>query len=236
MSEFTVSPARQPLKGRLGIPADKSISHRAAILSALAEGDTRIENYLDSETTHATLNCLRAMGVDIEEVAPETLVVHGRGLHPAARARRCVVLPWLWHDDALARWTVRRASVFCRSSMARPHSSAARWRVWSSRCARWERRSWRATMGDCRRWRFAAVICTAWTPHSRSPARRSNRPCCWQACSPARPHDGARAWPQPRPHRAHVARVRRRRRTVGRPPPTGRARLSALRSPTLRRV
>ncbi len=81
MSEICISPAQQPLKGRIGVPADKSISHRAAILSSLAEGDTRIENYLRSETTHATLNCLRALGAEIEEPAPETLVVRGRGLH-----------------------------------------------------------------------------------------------------------------------------------------------------------
>ena len=60
MSEICISPIQKPLKGRLCVPADKSISHRAAILSALAEGDTRIENYLRSETTQATLNCLRA--------------------------------------------------------------------------------------------------------------------------------------------------------------------------------
>ena len=81
MSTSCILPAQQPLKGHLRVPADKSISHRAAILSALAEGDTRIENYLRSETTQATLNCLRALGADIEEVAPETLVIHGRGLH-----------------------------------------------------------------------------------------------------------------------------------------------------------
>ena len=81
MSEFHIAPAQQPLKGRIRVPADKSISHRAAILSTLAEGETRIENYLRSETTHATLNCLRALGAEIEQVTPETLVVHGRRLH-----------------------------------------------------------------------------------------------------------------------------------------------------------
>jgi 3-phosphoshikimate 1-carboxyvinyltransferase len=81
MSELTLSPLEAPLRGCLRVPADKSISHRAAILCALSEGDARIENFLESETTNATLNCLRAMGADIEQVTPETLVVHGRGLH-----------------------------------------------------------------------------------------------------------------------------------------------------------
>ncbi len=80
MSEFCITRSLQPVQGRIRVPADKSISHRAAILSALAIGETRIENYLHSETTDATLNCLRAMGADIERVAPETLRVQGRGL------------------------------------------------------------------------------------------------------------------------------------------------------------
>lgn len=78
---FSISPIAQSLHGTLRIPADKSISHRAAILAALADGDTRIENFLNSETTHATLDCLRQLGAAIDEPSPGTLVVHGRGLH-----------------------------------------------------------------------------------------------------------------------------------------------------------
>lgn len=81
MPEFHILPTQRSLRGRLRVPADKSISHRAAIVSALAIDDTRIENYLRSETTLATLDGLRALGADVEPVGPETLVVHGRGLH-----------------------------------------------------------------------------------------------------------------------------------------------------------
>jgi 3-phosphoshikimate 1-carboxyvinyltransferase len=81
ISEFRISPATLPLRGHLRVPADKSISHRAAILAALSDGDVRIENYLQSETTYATLDCLRALGVQIDSVDSTTLVVHGRGLH-----------------------------------------------------------------------------------------------------------------------------------------------------------
>ena len=80
MTEFTISPTLHPLRGTLRVPADKSISHRAAILAAIADGDTRIENFLPSETTHATLDCLRAMGAEIETRDATTLIVHGRGL------------------------------------------------------------------------------------------------------------------------------------------------------------
>jgi len=80
MSEFHLSPTQHPIQGRLRVPADKSISHRAAILSALAEGDIRIENFLPSQTTQATLDCLRALGAEMEQITSETLVVRGRGL------------------------------------------------------------------------------------------------------------------------------------------------------------
>jgi 3-phosphoshikimate 1-carboxyvinyltransferase len=80
MSEFRISPTTKPLRGTIRVPADKSISHRAAILGALGNGDTRVENFLPSATTYATLNCLRALGAEIETIDATTLVVRGRGL------------------------------------------------------------------------------------------------------------------------------------------------------------
>jgi 3-phosphoshikimate 1-carboxyvinyltransferase len=53
----------------------------------LAHGETRIENFLDSETTRATLNCMRALGADIREEDAHTLVVRGRGLHSLQEPR-----------------------------------------------------------------------------------------------------------------------------------------------------
>jgi 3-phosphoshikimate 1-carboxyvinyltransferase len=80
MTDLSISHTLQPLHGRIRVPADKSISHRAAILGALAEGDTRIENFLLSETTRATVNILQALGADIDRPDPGTLVIHGHGL------------------------------------------------------------------------------------------------------------------------------------------------------------
>jgi len=80
MSELNFFTAIRPLRGTLVVPADKSISHRAAIFAALAEGATRVENFLPSETTHATLDCLRAMGAEIEQRTATTLVIRGNGL------------------------------------------------------------------------------------------------------------------------------------------------------------
>ncbi len=87
MSEFQVSRATRPLRGAVRVPADKSISHRAAMLAALAEGDTRIENFLDSATTRATLDCLRALGVEISAPDAPALTVHGRGLRELREPR-----------------------------------------------------------------------------------------------------------------------------------------------------
>lgn len=78
---ISISSASQPLKGTFNVPADKSISHRAVILSTLASGDTRIENFLESDTTRATVDCLRQLGAAIDEPNPNMLLVHGQGLH-----------------------------------------------------------------------------------------------------------------------------------------------------------
>lgn len=55
-----------PLAGRLSVPGDKSITHRALIFSALAVGRARIANILTSADCLSTLNCLRRLGVNIE--------------------------------------------------------------------------------------------------------------------------------------------------------------------------
>lgn len=66
-------------RGSLQVPGDKSISHRAVLLAALAEGETRITGFLDSADCLATLAVCRAMGVSAWREG-ETLVVRGAGL------------------------------------------------------------------------------------------------------------------------------------------------------------
>lgn len=68
------------LNGTLAIPGDKSISHRAVMFGSLAEGTTRITNFLEGADCLSTISCFRKMGVDIERNASEILV-HGKGLH-----------------------------------------------------------------------------------------------------------------------------------------------------------
>src|SRR5687767_9953767 len=56
-----------PLRGDLRPPPDKSISHRAALIGAMATGPTRITGYLDSEDTRATLRAVAAAGAAVSE-------------------------------------------------------------------------------------------------------------------------------------------------------------------------
>ena len=62
------------------MPGDKSISHRALLLGALCEGETRVRGWGRSGDTESTLAAVRALGVRVDEVDVDTLVVHGVGL------------------------------------------------------------------------------------------------------------------------------------------------------------
>ena len=75
--ETIVSPPR--LRGTIAVPGDKSITHRAIIFGAIARGESHIDGFLDAADTRATVACIRALGVWIDEPQPGTLVVHGRG-------------------------------------------------------------------------------------------------------------------------------------------------------------
>lgn len=79
-SSYTVKPAPK-IAGRVRVPGDKSISHRALMLGAIAEGDTAITGFLAGEDCLATLVALRAMGVHIEHDEPSAVRVRGAGLH-----------------------------------------------------------------------------------------------------------------------------------------------------------
>ena len=71
-----------PLRGRLRVPADKSISHRAAILAAMASEPVTIRNYLDAADTRSTLEAIRELGAIVQERDDE-LVIRGCGLRNA---------------------------------------------------------------------------------------------------------------------------------------------------------
>jgi 3-phosphoshikimate 1-carboxyvinyltransferase len=69
-----------PLHGEIEVPGDKSISHRALMLAAIAEGNSRIEGFLEGDDTRATAAILQKLGVRIDAPEPGVRVVHGVGL------------------------------------------------------------------------------------------------------------------------------------------------------------
>jgi 3-phosphoshikimate 1-carboxyvinyltransferase len=66
--------------GTLTVPGDKSISHRALMLGAIAHGETHIRGFLDGEDCLATARALGELGVRIERPAPSEVHVHGAGV------------------------------------------------------------------------------------------------------------------------------------------------------------
>lgn len=68
------------LHGKLTIPGDKSISHRAVMFGALAQGTTRITHFLEGADCLSTISCFQAMGIHIQKNKDEVLV-EGKGLH-----------------------------------------------------------------------------------------------------------------------------------------------------------
>lgn len=130
------------LRGRLRPPADKSISHRAALIAAMGEGEATIEGYLDSADTRSTLAAVQALGAEVEGIGSgaiePTIRVRGVGLRGARPARIDVgnagtllrLLPgWLagqpegtWTldgDDSIRRRPVDRIAVPLRKMGAR---------------------------------------------------------------------------------------------------------------------
>ncbi|MGG6293484.1 3-phosphoshikimate 1-carboxyvinyltransferase [Leptolyngbya sp. AN02str] len=78
---LTIDPAGEAsLSGHIQIPGDKSISHRALMLGALAEGTTHIRGLLLGEDPRSTAACFQAMGATISELNTESVTVQGIGL------------------------------------------------------------------------------------------------------------------------------------------------------------
>ncbi|WP_374944822.1 3-phosphoshikimate 1-carboxyvinyltransferase [Sphingomonas sp.] len=84
MSAFPAQPlylvANGPLAGRVSVPGDKSISHRAIMFASLAVGESRIEGLLEGEDVLATVAAMRAMGADVARGGDGVWRVHGVGV------------------------------------------------------------------------------------------------------------------------------------------------------------
>jgi 3-phosphoshikimate 1-carboxyvinyltransferase len=75
-----------PLRGNYTPPADKSISHRAALFGAMADEPVTVRNYLDSDDTRSTLDAVLALGAGVEEQGDGCVVIRGVGLHAPLEA------------------------------------------------------------------------------------------------------------------------------------------------------
>ncbi len=181
------------LHGELSAPADKSISHRAALLGAMACEPVRIENYLDAADTNSTLEAVRALGA-LVEIREGEVVIRGTGLREAREPDGPIdvgnagtllrLLPgWLAAqegrsftldgDDSIRRRPVDRVAEPLRLMGA----------------------ELTATDGRFPPLRCAARACAASPTSCRSRARRSSRACCWRRSPPTalRPSASRRA-------------------------------------------
>ena len=79
LSVATIAPARR-VQGRLSVPGDKSISHRYALLAALAEGTSYVQNYAPGADCQSSLACVRALGTDVQTTSEGRVALLGRGI------------------------------------------------------------------------------------------------------------------------------------------------------------
>ena len=91
MADLVITPS-QGLKGNINPPGDKSLSHRAVMLSSIAEGETEISGFLAGEDTLNTAKAMRDMGVVIDEAGSGRFVVQGKGLRGLTEPARVLDL------------------------------------------------------------------------------------------------------------------------------------------------
>ena len=90
MSSDTISVSRavNGLRGTITVPGDKSISHRVAILGALARGSMQVSNYLCSEDCLNTLRAMQQLGAAVTPTdSPQNFTLTGTAMQPVAPAR-----------------------------------------------------------------------------------------------------------------------------------------------------
>jgi 3-phosphoshikimate 1-carboxyvinyltransferase len=87
MAGFEAHPAMRVF-GTMSVPGDKSISHRALMLSGIAEGSSEVSGFLASEDCLASLAAMRALGVHIEQASATHVLIHGAGMRGLKGAGR----------------------------------------------------------------------------------------------------------------------------------------------------
>jgi 3-phosphoshikimate 1-carboxyvinyltransferase len=79
MSDLVIKPSRG-LRGEITLPGDKSLSHRSVIFAAIADGVTTINGFLPGEDTQNTAKAVQKMGIQVDGLGTDHLIVHGKGL------------------------------------------------------------------------------------------------------------------------------------------------------------
>ena len=77
------------LTGRVALPGDKSISHRAVMIGAISRGETAVKNMLDCDDCNYTIRAFRGMGIDIKNRKGETIIT-GKGLKGLSRPKAAI--------------------------------------------------------------------------------------------------------------------------------------------------
>ncbi len=88
MKRRTIHPAKQ-LTGGVEPPGDKSISHRYAMIAALAQGASELRHFAAAADCHSTLDCMKALGTDVK-LDKDTVRITGHGLHGLKGSRRAL--------------------------------------------------------------------------------------------------------------------------------------------------
>ena len=83
-----IAPVAAPLAGRVTVPGDKSVTHRALLLAAVAAGDTELRGVGQGADNRSTLDALEALGVEVLPLGGDQLVVRGVGLYGLTRPQR----------------------------------------------------------------------------------------------------------------------------------------------------
>ena len=132
----TIEPVNGPLVGSISVPGDKSISHRAVLFAAMAEGTSRLSGVLDSEDVRSSLGAVSKLGakVNLEKAPDGSLyggITVGARRAPAHRAIQSIVaIPaprracsWEFWPRGILRWsspaTIRSAAALCAAFRAR---------------------------------------------------------------------------------------------------------------------
>ena len=115
-----------PLKGRVRVPGDKSISHRALILGALAVGETRITGLLEGEDVLNTAKAVGALGARVERLGAGEWRVHGVGVAGFAEPAGAARFRQFRHRLPARCWAPSPAARSPRPSTATPRCASGR--------------------------------------------------------------------------------------------------------------